>query len=250
MILPIGDDNSDRTMTPWVNYMLILANVLVFVFAQRLGADTRVTYAFSMVPQEIATGRDVVTSDRAVTDTLTGERYLVPGLRPTPISVYITLLTAMFMHGGFAHILGNMLYLYIFGDNLENRMGHAGYLLFYLLCGVLAGLAHVYATIGLGGDSLVPTLGASGAISGVLGGYILLFPHRRVTVLLFRFFVQAPAYVAVGLWFLLQIVSALGVLGGGAQAGGVAYAAHVGGFVAGLILVRPFAALNPALGDA
>jgi membrane associated rhomboid family serine protease len=249
MILPIGDDNSDRTMLPWMNYLLIAINLLVFIFAQGLGSDTAFTYAFSMVPQEIVTGRDVVTPDRVVRDSTTGQRYLVAGLKPTPVSVYLTLLTAMFMHGSLMHILGNMLYLWIFGDNLENRMGHGRYLIFYLLCGVLAGLAHVYTTVWLGGDPLVPTLGASGAISGVLGGYILLFPRRRVTVFLFRMLVQVPAFVAVGLWFVLQFISALGVLGAGSQAGGVAYAAHIGGFIAGLALVHAFAGHRDMLRD-
>jgi membrane associated rhomboid family serine protease len=136
-----------------------------------------------------------------------------------------------------------MLFLWIFGDNIEDRLGHAKYLVFYLLCGVIAGLSHVFAT-GVFATSesalLVPSLGASGAISGVLGAYILLHPKRRVTVILFRFLTDVPAYVAIGIWFAFQLVSGLGMLGGGSQQGGVAYAAHIGGFLAGLVLIKFF----------
>ena len=149
----------------------------------------------------------------------------------------------MFMHGGIAHIAGNMLFLWIFGDNIEDRLGHVKYMIFYLLCGVIASLAHVFATGVFATDQsslLVPSLGASGAISGVLGGYILLHPKRRVTVILFRFLTDVPAYVAIGIWFAFQLISGLGMLGGGSQQGGVAYAAHIGGFIAGLALIKLF----------
>jgi membrane associated rhomboid family serine protease len=145
----------------------------------------------------------------------------------------------MFMHGGLMHLLGNMLYLHIFGDNIENLMGHLRYLIFYLTCGVLASLAHVFASAALGADLLVPSLGASGAISGVLGGYFLLFPKRRVRVLIFRFISEVPALVAIGVWFAFQLISSLGMFSGG-SGGGVAYGAHIGGFIAGLILVKLF----------
>src|SRR5215813_9149253 len=176
MIFPIGDDNSGRVLTPVVNYLLIATNILVFVLFQKFGTDVKFTYAFSTVPQEIASGKDVVTDDRTVEDPDSGEQYTVPGLQPTPGSVYLTLLLSMFMHGGIAHIFGNMLYLWIFGDNVEDRLGHVRYLIFYLVCGILASLAHVFTTYAIGGDPMVPSLGASGAISGVLGGYVLLFP--------------------------------------------------------------------------
>jgi membrane associated rhomboid family serine protease len=149
----------------------------------------------------------------------------------------------MFMHGGLAHIGGNMLFLWIFGDNIEDRLGHVRYAIFYLLCGVAASLAHVFTTVALASDQssmLVPSLGASGAISGVLGGYLLLHPKRRVTVILFRFLTDVPAYVAIGIWFAFQLISGLGMLGGGSQQGGVAYGAHIGGFIAGLVLVKFF----------
>jgi membrane associated rhomboid family serine protease len=244
MIFPIGDDNTGRTAAPYVNYLLIAANVLVFVLFQGLGSNDRFTYAWATVPAEIVSGRDITTQDRVVRVEPTGQRMQIPGLQPTPGSVYLTLLTSMFMHGGFMHIFGNMLFLWIFGDNLEDRIGHARYAVFYLLCGVLASLAHVFTTAAFsegGSGLLVPSLGASGAISGVLGGYILLFPRNQVRVIILRIFTTVPAYVALGLWFLFQFVSGLGILGGGAQEGGVAYAAHIGGFIAGLALISVFA---------
>jgi membrane associated rhomboid family serine protease len=248
LIIPISDDNSDRTTTPYVNYLIILLNVIVFVMFQGLGQNNTFTYAYATVPQEIITGKDIVTPSRVLTDPSTGEQVLDPGLQPTPFSVYITLLTAVFMHGSIAHIAGNMLFLWIFGDNIENTLGHLRYLLFYLVCGLLASLAYVYSTVFFGGDPLIPSLGASGAISGVLGAYLLLFPGRRVTVLLFRFITQVPAFVAVGLWFVFQLIAGLGVLGDPSSGEGVAYAAHIGGFVAGLLLVKLFAVgrQNPA----
>src|SRR5580765_8170341 len=144
MVLPLFDDNSDRTITPVVNYALIAANILVFVFLQQLGSNEHFTYAFSTVPLEIITGRDVVTQSHVLLDPVTGQLLYIPGLEATPFSVYFTLLMSMFMHGGIAHIGGNMLFLWIFGDNIEDRLGHIRYLIFYLLCGVLAGLAHVF----------------------------------------------------------------------------------------------------------
>lgn len=243
MIFPIADDNSDRATTPLINYALILVNILVFVFLQGFGSNDRFTYAFSTVPYEIVTGQDVTTPDRVVEQPMMKQRVEVPGLQPTPFSVYITLLTSMFMHGGFMHLFGNMLFLWIFGDNLEDRLGHVRYLVFYLVCGVLAALAHVFATAALSTDPselLIPSLGASGAISGVLGGYILLYPGRRVHAFLFNILTTIPAWVAVGVWFLFQLISGLGMLGRGTKSGGVAYAAHIGGFIAGLVLIKLF----------
>ncbi|MDD5369086.1 MAG: rhomboid family intramembrane serine protease [Anaerolineaceae bacterium] len=240
-MIPIGDDNRGNRFPAYVNIALILTCILVFVFFQGFGSNDRFTYAWSTVPQEIVTGRDVVTPDQTVVDPSTGQTFVQPGLQPTPISVYLTLLMSMFMHGSLAHIAGNMLFLWIFGDNVENAMGHFRYLVFYLVCGVIASLAQVYATVTLGGNPLIPSLGASGAISGVLAGYLILFPQRRVRVILFQILTDVPAIVAIGVWFLFQLVSGLGLLGGIDQ-GGVAYAAHVGGFIAGLLLVRIFAA--------
>jgi membrane associated rhomboid family serine protease len=243
-MLPIGDDNSDRTLTPVVNYLLILVNVLVFVFFQGLGSNERFTYAFSTVPKEIVTGHDVAESV-TIKDPVSGDVAGTVQLEPTPIPVYLTLITSMFMHGGIAHIFGNMLYLWIFGDNVENTLGHLRYLIFYLVCGVIAGLSHVFSTVAFGGNPYLPSLGASGAISGVLAGYLLLFPKRRVRVIMIRTIQEVPAIWAIGIWFVFQLISGIGMLGGGSQAGGVAYAAHIGGFIAGLILVKVFAAGRP-----
>jgi len=241
MVLPLWDDNTDRTTTPLINYAIIALNIFVFVFLQGLGSNDGFTYSFSTVPAEILQGRDIITSSREII--YAGQRIEIPGLGPTPGSVYFTLFTSMFMHGGFMHLAGNMLFLWIFGDNIEDRLGHAKYLVFYLLCGLIASLAHVFTT-GVFATSesalLVPSLGASGAISGVLGAYILLHPKRRVTVILFRFLTDVPAYVAIGIWFAFQLISGLGMFGGGSQTGGVAYAAHIGGFLAGLILIKFF----------
>jgi membrane associated rhomboid family serine protease len=152
----------------------------------------------------------------------------------------------MFMHGGIAHIAGNMMYLWICGDNLENDMGHFKYLVFYLLCGVLAGLSHVLATQYFGQDPYLPSLGASGAISGVLGGYILMHPRRSVHLWVLFGIISVPAFIAVGLWFVFQVINGMGALGG-EEAGGVAYAAHIGGFIAGFILVKLFANKRPVV---
>ena len=239
MFIPLGDDNSDRRIQPIVNYALIGVNLLVFFLLQGMGENHRFTYAFSTVPQEIVTGRDIVTQPDTVTDPATGVRFRMPGLEPTPLSVYLTLITALFMHGGLMHLLGNMLYLYIFGDNIENEMGHGRYLVFYLACGLLASLAHVFTSVAIGANLLIPSLGASGAISGILAGYLLLHPNRRVRVLVLRHIMQVPAIVAIGVWFAFQLISGLGMLSGG-DGGGVAYGAHIGGFVAGLLLVKFF----------
>lgn len=240
MIIPLGDDNRDRTTRPVVTYILIAINILVFVFLQDMGNNYNFTYAYSTVPQEIISGHDVVTQDRVVLNPVTGQRFRSPGLRPTPIPVYLTIITAMFMHGSIMHILGNMLFLFIFGDNIEDRMGRMRYLLFYLVCGVLASLAHVYSSVALNANLEVPSLGASGAISGVLAGYLVLFPRKRVRVIILRIFANVPAVVAIGVWFLFQLVFGLASVGG--SGGGVAYGAHIGGFIAGLVLVKPFAA--------
>ncbi|HZH89492.1 MAG TPA: rhomboid family intramembrane serine protease [Pyrinomonadaceae bacterium] len=239
-MFPIGDDNTDRHSTPVVNYLLIAANLLVFVFFQGFGSNEQFTYAWSTVPAEITTGRDI---DRPVVVTSpTGDAVGRINLEPTPGSVYLTLLTSMFMHGGLAHLFGNLLFLWIFGDNLEHRMGKVKYLTFYLLCGLIASLAHVFSTMAFGQNPYIPSLGASGAISGVLGGYLLLHPTRGVHVIIFSFIVRTvPAFVAIGLWFVFQLINGLGMLGQGSQeGGGVAYAAHIGGFVAGLLLVKFF----------
>jgi membrane associated rhomboid family serine protease len=168
------------------------------------------------VPREYSTGRD-----------------LAPLI---PLPFWSTLVTSMFLHGGWAHLLGNMLYLWIFGDNLEKVMSHVRYVLFYLVCGLAAGLAHIVFNSG----SAVPSVGASGAISGVLGGYLVLFPRNRVKILTRGGIMHVPAFVMLGIWILIQVVSQ--AASPTETGGGVAYMAHIGGFVAGAALVKLFAA--------
>ncbi len=231
-MFPIGDDDSDRRIQPIINYAIIAINILVFVFLQGLGGNDHFTYAFSLVPKEIMTGIDL-TTPQIIRDTITGQTAEIPNFA-TPLPVYFNFLSSMFMHGGFMHIFGNMLFLWVFGDNIENRLGHIRYLIFYLLCGFAAALGQILMQT----DSVVPMLGASGAISGVLGGYLLLFPKRSVRAIIFNFYTTVPAYVALGIWIVYQIVSGYLTPAG---TGGVAYAAHLGGFLAGLILVKIFA---------
>lgn len=230
-MFPIGDDNSDRTITPIVNYSFIGINILVFVLLQGLGGNDAFTYAFSLVPKEVTTGIDI-TGVQTVRDSLgnTGEitHYAAP------LSVYFNFLSSMFMHGGFAHIFGNMLFLWIFGDNLENLLGHLRYAAFYISCGFAAAGAQIFVDP----DSIIPMLGASGAISGVLGGYVLLFPQRQVRAIIFNFLTTVPAFVAIGLWIVYQVI--LGYMSD-PSSGGVAYAAHIGGFIAGVALIKLFA---------
>ena len=237
MVFPVGDDNADRRTFPFVSIALIAANVFVFVVLQGMGANDAFTMAYVQVPAEIITGRDIVTEPSVRTvHTPQGDIQVPdPGLKQTPIPPWMTLFTAIFMHGSIMHLLGNMWFLYIFGDNIEDDMGHVKYLIFYLATGIIASLVFV-ALNATGEAALTPCLGASGAISGVLGAYLVLHPHRRVSVILLRMMVDVPGYVAVGIWFLFQIVSGLFDQGGG---GGVAYSAHIAGFVAGMILAKP-----------
>ncbi|MCF3108642.1 rhomboid family intramembrane serine protease [Niabella sp. CC-SYL272] len=223
-MMPIGDDNTGRTLTPYVNYLLIALNIFVFVYYQRLGTNIDFLLSYAAVPGELLTGADIVGTN---------------GLGPSPSPVYTTIFTSMFMHGSIAHIFGNMLYLSIFGDNIENAMGHFRYLAFYLLCGVLASLAHVLMSAVLGDGLLVPSLGASGAISGILGGYLVLFPRNRIRIWALLFTFRVPAIITLGIWIAMQIVSQVNMIGGSEQSG-VAYAAHIGGFLAGMLLVRLF----------
>ena len=153
---------------------------------------------------------------------------------PSPLPVYFNFISSMFMHGDIMHIFGNMMFLFIFGDNLEDLLGHIRYIVFYLICGFAAAAAQIL----MGPDSIIPMLGASGAISGVLGGYLLLFPNKPVKAIIFNFFTTVPAFVALGIWIVYQLV--IGYLTP-AGTGGVAYAAHIGGFFAGLALIKIFA---------
>jgi membrane associated rhomboid family serine protease len=230
-MFPIGDDNSDRTITPFVNYAIIGLNILVFVLLQGLGGNDAFTYAFSLVPREITNGVDL-SGVQIVNDAL-GNSGRVQ-LFPTPLPVYFNFISSMFMHGSIAHIFGNMLFLWIFGDNLENLLGHVRYAIFYLLCGFGAAFAQIIVD----SNSVIPMLGASGAISGVLAGYVLLFPQRQVRAIIFNFLTTVPAVVAIGIWIVMQLVLGYFTDPG---TGGVAYMAHIGGFVAGLVLVKVFA---------
>ena len=202
-MLPTGDDNSSRRVTPLVTYILIVLNVIFFIVELNGGDPFVMQWAF--VPT----------------------RFLANPVVESP-----TLFTSMFMHAGLLHIGGNMLYLWIFGDNVEDRFGHVKFLIFYLICGLAAtGLQLVFSL-----DSSIPNLGASGAIAGVLGAYLLLFPKARVSVLSGRGVIPVPALLVIGLWFVLQLFSGIGSLFDTADSGGVAYMAHIGGFVAGLVL--------------
>ena len=215
-MFPIGDDNSSRTTFPAVNYALIALNVLVF-FVELGGGDPFVL-RWAFVPARFSAG---------------------------PAGDVPTLFTAMFMHAGWMHLLGNMLYLWIFGDNVEDRLGHVRYLIFYLLCGVAA----TFAQFAFASGSEIPNLGASGAIAGVLGAYMLMFPGARVNVLLFRGVVAMPALVVIGFWIVLQLFSGIGSVSSAGQTGGVAYMAHVGGFVAGFVLTIVLGGLRRAASD-
>ena len=207
-MIPIRDENPTRRF-PFINYVLIAINILVFFWQISLGASSdEVFYRFALIPLDVTSAFDM------------GDLQ--------------SIFTSMFMHAGWAHLLGNMLYLWIFGDNVEDVLGHVRYLLFYIAGGFAASLTHVY----LYPSSTIPTVGASGAIAATLGAYLLLFPNRRVvTIIPFGFFLQVariPAVIVLGFWFLLQLFEgtlALGVK----QLGGVAFWAHIGGFVFGML---------------
>ena len=238
-MLPIGDEDNAPPGFPIVNVLLIAINLAVFLYQL---VSPEFTNGYSAVPVEITTGRDLVGQfPITVPD---GSVALVDEARgPSPI--WLTLLTSMFMHGGWTHIGGNMLFLFIFGDNVEKALGHLRYVGFYLACGLAASLAQVYS----GPDSILPSLGASGAIAGVLAAYLVYFPRNRVRVLLGYFVTSVPAIAMIGLWAVIQFVNGFGATGVNAQSGGVAYMAHIGGFVAGLLLAfafRPF--VNRAVG--
>jgi membrane associated rhomboid family serine protease len=227
-MLPIGDQDEQGGL-PIVNLIIIAINVLVFVLLQ-LPSDA-FTMAYSAIPYEITTGEDLIgPTPINLPDGTTHTLDQADG--PDPI--WLTLFSSMFMHGGWAHLGGNMLFLFIFGDNLERRFGSILYIAFYLICGVIAAFAQILTNT----QSIIPTLGASGAISGVLAGYLVYFPQNRVRVLVgFRYVTEVPALMMIGLWIVLQLISGFGAIAVTDEtAGGVAYWAHIGGFVAGLIL--------------
>jgi membrane associated rhomboid family serine protease len=225
MVLPIGDDSTGRDLTPYVVMALIAANAIVWLIQLSAGADF--TNGFAAIPFEITHGQDLVGTQ---TIHVGGESFQIPEA-PGPSPIYLTLLTAMFMHGSWMHIIGNMLYLWIFGDQIESLLGHGRFLFFYLVCGLAASVAQILYSP----ESVVPSLGAAGAIAGVLGAYLVRFPRNRVRVLLYRGITTMPAVMVLGLWIVLQIVSQVGTPAG--EATGVAYMAHIGGFIAGVVLI-------------
>ena len=206
-MFPIGDDNTSRRTVPLVTYALVALNVLLF-FVEQSGGDAFIE-KWAFVPT----------------------RFLA-----NPFGDLLTLLTSMFMHAGWVHLGGNMLYLWIFGDNVEDRFGHVKFTIFYLLCGLAATFAQLAFSLG----SNVPNLGASGAIAGVLGAYILLFPQGKVKVLQGQRVVQMSALIVIGFWIVLQFFSGIGSIVSTVETGGVAYMAHIGGFVAGFVLTFLF----------
>jgi membrane associated rhomboid family serine protease len=222
---PIGDDNSMRTKTPYVVYGVFAANALMWML--QLSRGEAFTSGYSTVPYEITHGVDLAGMQRVVIE----GRVFEIGQYPGPAPIYLTLLTSMFMHGSWMHIIGNMLYLVIFADQIEDLLGHGRFLLFYLLCGLAAGVAQILWQPA----SIIPCLGASGAIAGCLGAYLVRYPTNGVRVLLFRDVVVLPAFLVLGGWILLQIFSQIGSSAG--KASGVAYLAHIGGFAAGVALV-------------
>jgi membrane associated rhomboid family serine protease len=229
-MLPISDENERGHGAAFVSLAFIAVNVVVFLVLQGAGASAEgqaFTYGYSAVPREITENVDLVDPEPITIDGRTQEIPQEPG--PSPI--WLTLLTSMFMHGSWLHIGGNMLFLWIFGDNVEHRVGHGLFLIFYVVAGIIASFAQIM----IDADSVIPTLGASGAISGVLGAYLVMFPTNRVLVILLRFPVWVPAIVVIGLWAVLQFVNGLGAIAVTEETGGgVAYMAHIGGFVAGI----------------
>jgi membrane associated rhomboid family serine protease len=206
-MFPIGDDNSSRRIVPLVTYALIALNVIFFLI-ELTGGDAFIE-KWAFVPS----------------------RFLA-----NPLGDILTLFTSMFMHAGWVHLGGNMLYLWIFGDNVEDRFGHIKFIIFYLICGLAATFAQLAFSVG----SSIPNLGASGAIAGVLGAYILLFPQGKVRVMQGSTVIQVPALIVIGLWIVLQLFSGIGSISTTADTGGVAYMAHIGGFVAGFVLTFLF----------
>ncbi len=231
-MFPLHDDNPTRS-TPVVTYLIIATNVVVFFYQLAIGLDVS-ALQFGLIPAEL-----LHDADRVYTGARLG---LPPGVGVVNYDpAWVTLFTSMFMHGSWLHILGNMWYLWIFGNNVEDALGKVRFLVFYLLCGLGAAFAQVLVTP----DSPVPMVGASGAIAGVLGAYLVLYPGSRVTTLVtLGFFwttMVLPAGLVLGFWFLIQVINGLVLLGPSTRGGGVAYAAHVGGFVVGYLLVRVFA---------
>lgn len=229
-MIPLSDNNPTRTI-PYVTYALIAINIVVYLI-DRIGASGPLgnLWNFSMIPHAVMSNKSVIVP---LGHNSAGQTVVTAfqGLSPQ----WLTIFTSMFMHGSIAHIAGNMLYLWIFGNNIEDTLGHFTFLIFYLAAGFFAAMAHILSDPG----SVAPTVGASGAIAGVLGAYWYLFPKAKVKTLVFMFiiwtFIEIPAVIVLGFWFLSQIFNILG--SSGHMGGGVAYWAHFGGFIAGIVLV-------------
>ncbi len=243
MVLPLGDLHR-TVIVPYVTYALIAINVAVFLVQQQKGDEF--TLAYAATPYEVWHGEDL---SEAVPKLVTvqvrdpfggGERLeqRAVALRhfPCPIPVRWTVLTSMFLHGSWMHLIGNMLYLWIVGDNVEEVLGSVRYLIVYLAGGLVGSLAQ----IAVDPDSVVPTLGALGAIAGIMGAYVIWFPHNQIRVLLFRFITVLPAVIVIGGWIVLQIWLGANAIGGVSDHGGVAYMAHVGGAITGIVVALLF----------
>jgi membrane associated rhomboid family serine protease len=231
-MIPLKDD-TPRFSTPLINSFLIIANVVVFLFEEALGPRQRAGFiqSFGLIPVRLATSLNLM----VVPQVHSHVHVVSPALALLPV------LTSMFLHGGWWHLIMNMWFLWIFGRNVEDTLGHFPYLVFYLTCGFAAALVQTFSDL----SSAIPTVGASGAIAGVMGAYFILYPRARVLMLvpfLFIYFLWLPAWVVLGYWFVLQFLSGVGTALVTAErgAGGVAFWAHVGGFVAGVLLVRLF----------
>jgi len=239
MVLPLGDYQRTR-IVPFVTYLIIAINIVVFLIQEDRGEDF--TLAYAATPWEITHNEDldevvsfpqnVQVLDRVGRRVQVVQRQARIEHVPSPIPVRWTILTAMFLHGGWMHLIGNMLYLWIVGDNVEEVLGTFRYILVYLACGAMASIAQ----IAVSPNSVIPTLGASGAIAGIMGAYVVWFPHNQIRVLVFRFITDMPAILVIGGWIVLQIWSGAGSLGSAGQSGGVAYLAHVGGALTGVFV--------------
>lgn len=221
MFVPIGDDNSRRRRHPVIVWLLVAINSFVWFLELLHGEQFLAAYA--AIPLELSTGTDLVSTKYI---SIHGDLIPIPQA-PGPHPIYLTLISSMFMHGSWMHIIGNMMYLLIFGDQIEDRLGHLRFLAFYLISGILSGLAQVIVQP----HSVLPCVGASGAIAAVLGAYLVLYPRNSIRVLLFQSVVLMPAFFVLGLWGIMQV---MGHFGNPSPQGGVAYMAHVGGFVVGL----------------
>jgi len=224
MFLPFADENQGPMRPALVTWLLLAANGLVFLYQV---AHPEFTYGYAAIPAEITSGSDIV--EPVLLPVGPFQAITVPHA-PGPHPIQWTLLTSMFMHAGFLHLAGNMLFLWIFGDNVERRFGHLPFLVFYVASGLAASLAQV----AMDPQSVVPTLGASGAIAGVLGAYLVLFPYNRVYVIFFIYIISVPAFLVIVLWAITQFVNGFGAALVPHQTGGVAYAAHIAGFIMGV----------------